>query len=136
MGLKDRKLVLSCVLQQQRSDVFQSPNANLGELLIEFFEFYGTLFNYLTTAIRIGPPGCYLPKEEAQKTLDNGHRPSLLCIQDPLQEGNDIGRSSYGVLTVKQVFQNAYITLRTRLIPEDRHICEQATRFFIFFCFT
>ena len=30
-----------------------------------------------------------------------GHRPSLLCIEDPLQAGNDVGKSSYGALQVK-----------------------------------
>lgn len=35
--------------------------------------------------------------------MNDGHRPSLLCIEDPLTPGNDIGRSSYGALQVKQV---------------------------------
>ena len=30
-----------------------------------------------------------------------GHRPSLLCIEDPLQAGNDVGKSSYGALQVR-----------------------------------
>lgn len=35
--------------------------------------------------------------------MNDGHRPSLLCIEDPLTPGNDIGRSSYGAIQVKQV---------------------------------
>jgi len=32
----------------------------------------------------------------------------LLCIEDPLQPGNDVGKSSYGALQVKQAFDYAY----------------------------
>lgn len=41
----------------------------------------------------------------------DGHRPSMLCIEDPLNPGNDIGRSSYGALQVKQALEYAYIVL-------------------------
>lgn len=43
--------------------------------------------------------------------MPGGQRPSVLCIEDPLIPGNDIGRSSYGVLHVKQAFEYAYIVL-------------------------
>ena len=43
--------------------------------------------------------GRYIPKEELQREMIDGHRPSLLCIEDPLTPGNDIGRSSYGRLS-------------------------------------
>ena len=47
----------------------------------------------------------------------DGHRPSLLCIEDPLTPGNDIGRSSYGALHVKQAFEYAYIVLLQAVNP-------------------
>ena len=31
-----------------------------------------------------------------------GHRPSYLSIEDPLQLGNDVGKSSYGALQVRE----------------------------------
>ena len=37
-----------------------------------------------------------------------GSRPSLLCVEDPLQPGNDVGKSSYGALRVRQAFDYAY----------------------------
>lgn len=43
--------------------------------------------------------------------MNDGHRPSLLCIEDPLTPGNDIGRSSYGAIQVKQVTAHIYTTL-------------------------
>lgn len=71
-------------------------NENLGVLLLEFFELYGRKFNYMKTGISIKNGGRYIPKEELQREMVDGHRPSLLCIEDPLTPGNDIGRSSYG----------------------------------------
>lgn len=61
----------------------RASNINLGILLIEFFELYGRHFNYLKTGIRVKDGGAYLAKEEIMKALDNGHRPSMLCIEDP-----------------------------------------------------
>ena len=40
--------------------------------------------------------------------MPQGHRPSYLCIEDPLVPGNDVGKSSYGALQVKQAFDWAY----------------------------
>ncbi|CAB1313492.1 unnamed protein product [Coregonus sp. 'balchen'] len=94
-----------------------SPNANTGVLLIEFFELYGRHFNYLKTGIRIKDGGCYLSKDEVQKSMLDGYRPSLLYIEDPLQPGNDVGRSSYGAMQVKQVFDYAYMVLSHAVSP-------------------
>lgn len=84
---------------------------------MEFLELYGKKFNYMKTGISIKNGGRYIPKEELQREMVDGHRPSLLCIEDPLTPGNDIGRSSYGALQVKQAFEYAYITLSTAVSP-------------------
>uniref|UniRef100_A0A8C7TUF6 Terminal nucleotidyltransferase 4A n=1 Tax=Oncorhynchus mykiss TaxID=8022 RepID=A0A8C7TUF6_ONCMY len=93
-----------------------SPNANVGVLLIEFFELYGRHFNYLKTGIRIKDGGSYVAKDEVQKSTDL-YRPSMLFIEDPLAPDNDVGRSSYGVLQVKQAFDYAYIVLNHAVSP-------------------
>jgi non-canonical poly(A) RNA polymerase PAPD5/7 len=77
---------------------YANLNDNLGVLLLEFFELYGRKFNYMKTGISIKNGGRYIPKEELQREMVDGHRPSLLCIEDPLTPGNDIGRSSYGMI--------------------------------------
>ena len=46
-----------------------SPAANLGVLLIEFFELYGRHFNYMNTAIRVKDGGSYVPKLEVGTQL-------------------------------------------------------------------
>ncbi|XP_044283594.1 terminal nucleotidyltransferase 4B [Varanus komodoensis] len=94
-----------------------TPNANYGVLLIEFFELYGRHFNYLKTGIRIKDGGSYVAKEEVQKNMLDGYRPSMLYIEDPLQPGNDVGRSSYGAMQVKQAFDYAYVVLSHAVSP-------------------
>ncbi|XP_040160640.1 non-canonical poly(A) RNA polymerase protein Trf4-1 [Anopheles arabiensis] len=120
-GISSYSLILMCIsfLQQHH----QKPNAcsNLGVLLIEFFELYGRKFNYMKIGISV-KSGRYIPKEELQREMIDGHRPSLLCIEDPLTPGNDIGRSSYGALHVKQAFEYAYIVLVQAVLPLDKNL--------------
>lgn len=46
------------------------PGANLGVLLIEFFELYGRNFNYMKTGIRVKDGGTYISKEEVMMCLE------------------------------------------------------------------
>ncbi|XP_045540484.1 non-canonical poly(A) RNA polymerase protein Trf4-1 [Papilio machaon] len=113
-GISSYSLILMCISFLQlhpRPERLRQPH-NLGVLLIEFFELYGRKFNYVKTAIRVKNGGSYVSKDEIQKEMNDGHRPSLLCIEDPLTPGNDIGRSSYGALQVKQAFDYGYIILQ------------------------
>ncbi|KAG7458033.1 hypothetical protein MATL_G00233550 [Megalops atlanticus] len=112
-------MVISFLQLHPRIDA-RNPNVNLGILLIEFFELYGRHFNYLKTGIRIKNGGAYIAKEEIMKAMTNGYRPSMLCIEDPLLPGNDVGRSSYGAMQVKQVFDYAYIVLGHAVSPLAR----------------
>ncbi|KPJ09862.1 PAP-associated domain-containing protein 5 [Papilio machaon] len=110
-GISSYSLILMCISFLQlhpRPERLRQPH-NLGVLLIEFFELYGRKFNYVKTAIRVKNGGSYVSKDEIQKEMNDGHRPSLLCIEDPLTPGNDIGRSSYGAL---QAFDYGYIILQ------------------------
>lgn len=123
-GISSYSLILMTISFLQlhpRADATQ-PMANLGVLLIEFLELYGRHFNYLKTALRIRNGGSYVPKEEIQVHMSDGYRPSLLCIEDPLNPSNDIGRSSYGALQVKQAFEYAYITLTQAVHPFKEEI--------------
>lgn len=117
-GIGSYSLFLMAVsfLQLHNRDV-SSPNINIGVLLIEFFELYGRNFNYLKTGIRITDGGCYVAKDEVQKNMMDGYRPSMLYIEDPLQPDNDVGRSSYGAMQVKQAFDYAYVVLGHAVSP-------------------
>lgn len=120
-GISSYSLILLTVsfLQLHPREDPANPDINLGVMLIEFFELYGRNFNYLKTGIRIKNGGAYVPKDEITREMDNGHRPSLLTIEDPLTPGNDIGRSSYGAMQVKQAFEYAYIVLTHTLHPQN-----------------
>ncbi|XP_034016990.1 terminal nucleotidyltransferase 4A [Thalassophryne amazonica] len=112
-------MVISFLQLHPRIDA-RNPHENLGSLLIEFFELYGRHFNYLKTGIRIKNGGAYIAKEEMMKAMMNGYRPSMLCIEDPLLPGNDVGRGSYGAMQVKHVFDYAYTVLSHAVSPLAR----------------
>ncbi|XP_019735648.1 non-canonical poly(A) RNA polymerase PAPD7-like [Hippocampus comes] len=120
-GISSYSLILMAIsfLQLHPRIDTRRANINLGILLIEFFELYGRDFNYMKMGIRVNG-GAYLSKEEMLKAMGNGNRPSMLCIEDPIQPGNDVGRSSYGVLQVKQVFDFAYMVLSHGVSPLAR----------------
>uniref|UniRef100_A0A8C3AG23 Terminal nucleotidyltransferase 4B n=1 Tax=Cyclopterus lumpus TaxID=8103 RepID=A0A8C3AG23_CYCLU len=109
-------MAVSFLQLHYREDVC-SPNINIGVLLIEFFELYGRHFNYLKTGIRIKDGGCYVAKDDVHKNMMDGYRPSMLYIEDPLQPDNDVGRSSYGAMQVKQAFDYAYVVLSHAVSP-------------------
>jgi non-canonical poly(A) RNA polymerase PAPD5/7 len=109
-------MVISFIQLHPRSEA-QKPNANLGVLLLEFFELYGRFFNYYRVGIRINDGGAYVAKSEIQKQMDPNYRPSILCIEDPLNPMNDIGKSSYGAIMVKQAFEYAFDILHQAVGP-------------------
>ena len=88
-GISSYSLILLTIsfLQLHPRQDATSSDANLGVLLIEFFELYGRHFNYIKTGIRIKNGGSYVPKDDIIKDMENGYRPSLLCIEDPLNPG-------------------------------------------------
>ncbi|XP_076855752.1 terminal nucleotidyltransferase 4B [Brachyhypopomus gauderio] len=118
-GIGSYSLFLMAVsfLQLHYREDASSSNSNMGVLLIEFFELYGRNFNYLKTGIRIKDGGSYVAKEEVLRGMLDGYRPSMLYIEDPLQPGNDVGRSSYGAMQVKQAFDYAYVVLSHAVSP-------------------
>lgn len=124
-GIGSYSLILMTVsfLQLHPRINCRSEQVNLGLLLIEFFEFYGRIFNYMKSAIRIRDGGCYVPKDELIKQfMANGYRSSILCIEDPLNDQNDIGKGSYGALKVKQAFEYAYFTLSNAVLPQNEFL--------------
>lgn len=112
-GISSYSLILMTIsfLQLHQREDAHSDKSNLGVLLIEFFELYGRFFNYLKVGIRIKNGGSYVPKTEIQEQMESGYRPSVLCIEDPLNPQNDIGKSSYGAMNVRKAFENAFLRL-------------------------
>lgn len=109
-------MVISFIQLHPRKEA-RLASANLGVLLIEFFELFGRCFNYYRVGIRINGGGSFVPKSEIQKNMDSNYRPSILCIEDPLNPSNDIGKNSYGALMVKQAFEYAFVVLHQAVGP-------------------
>ena len=70
-GLSSYALILMAVsfLQLHNRHDASTTKANLGVLLLEFFELYGRDFNYTHTAIRLRDGGAYVPREEVSDNL-------------------------------------------------------------------
>ena len=101
-------LVVSFLQRHPRSEV-TADDANLGVLLIEFFELYGRNFNYSIVGIKVDGTGRYFNKKEL------GMDDSVLCVIDPADHTNNVGRGCFGMWDVKRAFEHAYVTL-TRVL--------------------
>ena len=108
-------LLLVSFLQLHPRTAANESSANLGVLLIEFFELYRRNFNYRKTAISVLDGGSYFPKEEDSES-------ALLYIQDPAKPEENAGASCYGMWQVKQVFDNAYLRLHSNVITRDNPV--------------
>ena len=111
-------LLLVSFLQLHPRTAANESSANLGVLLIEFFELYGRNFNYRKTAIRVKDGGSYFPKEEASQDSEN----ALLYISDPINPEENASASCYGMYQVKQAFDNAYLRLHSNVITRDNPV--------------
>jgi len=83
---------------------------DLGFLLIDFFEFYGTQFNYYSCGISIRDGGQYFSKKD--RGWENPVKPYLLAAEDPHDIENDVGRNSFSMLNVRTSFSYAFYLLR------------------------
>ncbi|KAJ6231423.1 poly(a) RNA polymerase [Anaeramoeba flamelloides] len=82
--------------------------ANLGTLLIDFFDLYSK-FNYITTGISINNNGYYFNKQIVG--VFDFTQPHLPYVQDPLDSKNNTTRSSYAILECREAFASAYRSL-------------------------
>lgn len=125
-GLSSYALIAMCIslLQTHLYPAARLGDYNLGVLLQEFFELYGKNFNYDKTCIRIKDGGSYIMKSEFKSAIDTSY--SLLTIEDPLTEGNDLGRGSYAMHQVRDAFCATYRRLGHRL-NGDRSVCYEGS---------
>ncbi|KAL1923098.1 uncharacterized protein VTP21DRAFT_9474 [Calcarisporiella thermophila] len=105
------------------------PEQNLGVMLLEFLELYGRHFNYDKVALRLTHGGSYLRKP----WRDTDERKTLLSIQDPQDATNDVAKSSYHILQVRQVLASAYDILTAAIFrvygpTQDTSLMSQAAR--------
>lgn len=111
-GIGSYSLILLIVsfLQHHPRVKAESEDANLGILLTEFFELYGRNFNYVKVGINVEGTGSYFNK------MEHGMSDSTLCIIDPADPTNNVGRVCFGLWNVKCAFEHAFVTLSHALI--------------------
>lgn len=111
-------LTVSFFQFQRTRSYTNNQETDLGILLMEFLELYGRNLNYQRIGIKIKDGGSYINKDKLSTDLAKGEYPALLCIEDPVTLATDIGKSSYGILRVKEAFEYAFnvidIALRTK----------------------
>ncbi|RYO92027.1 hypothetical protein DL766_006617 [Monosporascus sp. MC13-8B] len=88
------------------------PEHHLGELLMEFFDYYGNKLNYETVAIRMNPPGLVNKSRVSDIVYRNLDRFSIL---DPNNSQNDIAGGSANTATIVRHFSEAHAVLRERM---------------------
>ncbi|KAI9803271.1 MAG: hypothetical protein M1825_002062 [Sarcosagium campestre] len=93
--------------------------SSLGELLMDFFDFYGNEFDYQRLAISIDPPG-YVDKAIPQNMPYKLKNHDRLSIIDPNKPENDISGGSSNVRTVLRSFSHAYDQLRDNMARISR----------------
>ncbi|CAJ0595936.1 unnamed protein product [Cylicocyclus nassatus] len=93
-----------------------SPEVNLGELLMRFFEVYAQEVNYDAVGISVIDMR-YTPKEARR---DGDKKAALLSIEDPLLITNEVGRSSFNYALVRSAFEQALQILKGVFIRDRR----------------
>ncbi|KAJ7766625.1 hypothetical protein B0H16DRAFT_1661318 [Mycena metata] len=87
-------------------------DANLGVLVVEFFELYGRSFNYEEVGISLRDGGSYFGKRQRgwgwHEQWGGAKRGGLLSIEDPGDPSNDISSGSYNFQNVRRNLGGAY----------------------------
>ncbi|RUS16843.1 hypothetical protein BC937DRAFT_90733 [Endogone sp. FLAS-F59071] len=104
---------------------FKFPNANLGELFLRFFEFYGYDFDWRKMGIILTEGGKYFNK----KSLPSGSKlsqPNVLSIQDPDDPATsnrltyftavNVSRATQKINLVQQAFADIFCLLDDRVV--------------------
>ena len=110
-GLSSYALTLLIVnfLQLHPRRMATDEDANLGVLLIEFFELYGRLFNYKNTGIRVTDGGSYFLKKHHSSYFEENSL--LLFIEDPLDNKKVVTRGAFHFPIIRHAFEHAFLLL-------------------------
>ena len=109
----------------------RSRRANLGVLLLEFFELYGLNFNYNNVCIRIKNGGGYMHKPDFYRSEVKQRCPEKgLSIEDPdpFTRGNDISRGSYHADKCVSAFEKAFYVLQHAITASRPRVRDERTR--------
>ena len=100
------------------------PEEHLGEVLVEFLDFYGNRLDIGRTGITLNPPG-YFDKHAYNRSSVGGptyqaSKNDRLAIMDPNKPDNDISGGSRNVMLIFDRFSRAHHELITALRSSNR----------------
>jgi len=111
-GLGGYALILLIVYYlQQRAN----QDRDLGKLLIDFFQFYGSIFD-MNSVISVRGNGCLLDKKS--KGWTDKKKDIFLCIEDPLDIDNNVAKSCFKFREISNLFYQSYIRLKTPYLSQ------------------
>jgi DNA polymerase sigma len=86
------------------SELLSFMNNNLGLLLLEFLEMFGSTFNYERCGVHVADGGMFFRKEDMDMMYFN--RTYLLALVNPHDPSHDIGKNSYNMQRIRGAFEN------------------------------
>ena len=105
-------MIVSFLQHRERDDKINRRLSvpNLGALLLEFFEFFSTDFNFITTGISIRFDGFFFPKGSSDRKTDfwQPQKPFSLAMENPFEISSDVGVSSFRISVVQRSFEVAF----------------------------
>jgi non-canonical poly(A) RNA polymerase PAPD5/7 len=101
-------MVVSSIQQHpsRRTETDKYQRFTLAHYLLHFFRLYGDLFNFEKVGVSLRKQGHYFDKR--QKGWLYSERRSLLAMECPQNQENDLGRNSFSIDLVKKAFSHAY----------------------------
>mmetsp|Transcript_9742 Transcript_9742/g.41733 ORF Transcript_9742/g.41733 Transcript_9742/m.41733 type:complete len:374 (-) Transcript_9742:1177-2298(-) len=84
---------------------FPRPANALGDMLMDFFELYGEMFNNCYAGVAVLEGGSYYRKLD-KYGLDT-YQPMLFSVEDPQGDHSEIARNSFAALTIRKALNNA-----------------------------
>uniref|UniRef100_A0A6V0BPQ8 Polymerase nucleotidyl transferase domain-containing protein n=1 Tax=Pseudo-nitzschia australis TaxID=44445 RepID=A0A6V0BPQ8_9STRA len=110
------QMMILSFLQHRERDCFNNERPSqysLGALLVEFFEFYSTDFNFVLTGISVRFDGFFFPKgsTDRKKNFWQTNRPFSIALENPLDPTFDVGSPSFRIDLVKRSFETAFKVL-------------------------
>ena len=111
-------MIVSFLQHRSREDASRGCGAsgrhlNLGSLLVDFLELYGSDFNYVTAGISVRHDGYYFPKgaPDRREVFCGPRGPFGLAVENPLDVGMDVGAGAFRMQMIARIFGHAYKTL-------------------------
>ncbi|KAJ5663990.1 hypothetical protein N7507_004721 [Penicillium longicatenatum] len=97
---------ITCLVSSLLQHMPKNDQQNVGQVLLEFFNFYGNRFSYRDVGIRMDPPG-YTNKYFGTR--------DRLMIEDPNNSSNDISGGTREIGLIFRAFSDAHRALKSRL---------------------